>query len=173
MGDTGSMITGFLIGVLTLRFLSLGPVQLQALHIQPENVLLLTLAILFVMTMDTLRVVVIRLWNNKALFKPDRNHVHHILIDSGLSHIASSIIIAIYSVLIIALFFVLNLFLPAISLLVLFGTAILLTIALLFHLNKNYRQQQELDIKTVSTLQMPLLKIKLKRLAITIFRTFF
>ena len=173
MGDTGSMITGFLIGVLTLRFLSLGPVQLQALHIQPENVLLLTLAILFVMTMDTLRVVVIRLWNNKALFKPDRNHVHHILIDSGLSHIASSIIIAIYSVLIIALFFVLNLFLPAISLLVLFGTAILLTIALLFHLNKNYRQQHELDIKTVSTLQIPLLKIKLKRLAITIFRTFF
>ncbi len=135
--------------------------------------LLLTLAILFVMTMDTLRVTMIRLWQKKGLFKPDRNHVHHILIDLGLSHIASSIIITIYSILIIALFFVLNFYLPAISLLVLFGVAILFTMALLFHLNKNYRQQQELEIKTVSTLQKPLFKIKLKKLAITIFRIFF
>ena len=69
MGDTGSMVIGFLIGILSLRFLSLNEIQLQKIHIQPENLLFLTLVILFVMTTDTIRVVIIRLFNKKGLFK--------------------------------------------------------------------------------------------------------
>ena len=110
MGDTGSMITGFLIGVLALRFLSLDGMQLQTLYIQPENLLLLTLGILFVLTTDTLRVMMIRLWNNKSIFKPDRNHVHHILIDTGLSHWAASLWITGCSIFVLLLFYMINLY---------------------------------------------------------------
>jgi UDP-N-acetylmuramyl pentapeptide phosphotransferase/UDP-N-acetylglucosamine-1-phosphate transferase len=116
MGDTGSMIAGFLIGVFTLRFLSLDATQLQALYIQPENLLLITLGILFVIITDTLRVMMIRLWNNKSLFKPDRNHVHHILIDTGLSHWAASLCITRCSIFVLLLFYMINLYFSKLTL---------------------------------------------------------
>lgn len=174
MGDTGSMITGFLIGVLSLRFLSLNEIQLLKIYIKPENLLFLTLAILFVMAIDSVRVIIIRLLNKQELFKPDRNHVHHILIDLGLSHIQSSMILTTYSIIIVAMFFVINLYLPTDSFFVLFSIAILFTIVLLFHLNKNYRlQKHKLKIKTVSAVSKSAINIKLKSLALHIFRMFF
>jgi len=174
MGDTGSMITGFLIGVLALRFLSLEEVQLQTLHIQPENVLLLTLGILFILTTDTLRVVMIRLWHKKGLFKPDKNHVHHILIDTGLSHGATSFILTGYSIFMITLFYIINLYLPMLSLLLVISIAMFFTMAVLFHLKIKYRSQKlKPNIKIISTLKKPILKIKLKRVFLQIFEIFF
>ena len=174
MGDTGSMIIGFLIGLLCLRFLSLSPMQLEKIHIQPENLLLLTLAIISVPFIDTLRIVVIRFLNKKSLFKPDRNHVHHILIDLGLSHIKSSILLTLFNVFIITLFLVLNLYLPSGSSLFMFSVTILFTMLFLFHLNRNYRDlNNEAKIKTVSVLDKATVKLKLKSLAVIIFRIFF
>lgn len=174
MGDTGSMVIGFLIGILSLRFLSLNEIQLEKIHIQPENLLFLTLVILFVMTTDTIRVVIIRLVNKKGLFKPDRNHVHHILIDLGLSHIQSSIVLLLYSILICSLFYVINLYFSAHSLLFMFSLTVLFTILLLVYLNQNYRlQNHKPKINTVSIIRTPAIKIKLKSLAFNIIRMFF
>jgi len=174
MGDTGSMITGFLIGLLTLRFLSLDQSQLYTLHIQPENVLLLTLAILFVMTTDTLRVVVIRLWNNKALFKPDRNHVHHILIDTGLSHWAASLCITGYSIFVLLLCYIINLYFSNGSLWVVFVVVMLSTTGLLFYYEQKYRIQKNNHIILPKSLTFRgFFKIKLQRIAVHIFRLFF
>ena len=174
MGDTGSMITGFLIGLLTLRFLSLDQSQLYTLHIQPENVLLLTLAILFVMTTDTLRVVVIRLWNNKALYKPDRNHVHHILIDTGLSHWAASLWITGYSIFVLLLCYMINLYFSNGSLWVAFVVVMLCTTGLLFYLDQKYRTQENSQVMLSKSLIIKgFFKIKLQRIAVHIFRLFF
>ena len=174
MGDTGSMITGFLIGLLTLRFLSLDQSQLYTLHIQPENVLLLTLAILFVMTTDTLRVVVIRLWNNKALYKPDRNHVHHILIDTGLSHWAASLWITGYSIFVLLLCYMINLYFSNGSLWVAFVVVMLCTTGLLFYLDQKYRIQKNSQVMLSKSLIIKgFFKIKLQRIAVHIFRLFF
>ena len=136
MGDTGSMITGFLIGILSLRFLSLESGQLQALHIQPGNVLLLTLGVLFVMTIDTLRVSAIRLWHQKGLFQPDRNHVHHILIDTGLSHWAASLVLTGGSIFVLLLFYLVNLYFSNVILWVVFVLVMLVTAGLFFHYNR-------------------------------------
>jgi len=65
MGDTGSLIVGFLIGIMTLRFFALSTIQLKEIHIQPENIFILTLAVLFVLFIDSLRVVAIRFLNKK------------------------------------------------------------------------------------------------------------
>jgi UDP-N-acetylmuramyl pentapeptide phosphotransferase/UDP-N-acetylglucosamine-1-phosphate transferase len=174
MGDTGSMVTGFLIAVLSLRFLSLDLAQLDTLHIQPENLLLLTMGILFVMTTDALRVVVIRLWHKKAFFKPDRNHVHHILIDAGLSHRLASFIITGYGMLMSLLFYLINLHLSVLSLWLVFGVAMLFTMALLFQLDQKYRAPKKEPIaNTKIPVKVQIVRTKLKRVAIHIFRLFF
>jgi UDP-N-acetylmuramyl pentapeptide phosphotransferase/UDP-N-acetylglucosamine-1-phosphate transferase len=45
-------------------------------------------AILIVPLLDTLRVFSIRILNGQSPFTPDRNHVHHLLLDRGMDHAA-------------------------------------------------------------------------------------
>ena len=91
MGDTGSLIIGFCIGLMSLKFLSLDATLLESHLFIPENSLVVIGAIFFIPLFDTLRVIGIRLINKKSPFYPDNNHIHHILIDSGLSHFKASL----------------------------------------------------------------------------------
>ena len=86
MGDTGSLIIGFCIAVCSVRLLTMEPVYLSKLSILPENIFFLILAILWIPLFDMIRVVCIRLKNKQSPFYPDRNHLHHILIDLGYRH---------------------------------------------------------------------------------------
>ena len=110
MGDTGSMITGLLLALLTLRFLTLNDAQLGNIKIKPENIFIVTLAILFFPTIDVLRVMVMRVINKRGPFSPDRCHLHHIFIDKGLDHIMASITVTISSMLVFGLIYGTNRF---------------------------------------------------------------
>ena len=92
MGDTGSLILGLLFGVLAMRLLSVGFSTVAALGIGSSETPLLALAILSIPAFDIVRVVCIRKIHKKPFFSPDRNHLHHVLIDSGLSHAKASLL---------------------------------------------------------------------------------
>jgi len=109
MGDTGSLIVGFIISILTLKFLALRPTAYTELPFLLENAPLIAISILIVPLFDTARVFAIRIANNKAPFSPDRNHTHHVLIDYwGLSHKQASFIIGCFNLLFVMLFIVLG-----------------------------------------------------------------
>jgi UDP-GlcNAc:undecaprenyl-phosphate GlcNAc-1-phosphate transferase len=91
MGDTGSLIIGFCIGFLSLKFLSMDASLLIEHSFKAENKFIIIGAIFFIPLFDTLRVIGVRLLNKKSPFKPDNNHIHHILIDSGLTHFKASL----------------------------------------------------------------------------------
>jgi UDP-N-acetylmuramyl pentapeptide phosphotransferase/UDP-N-acetylglucosamine-1-phosphate transferase len=108
MGDSGSLIIGFLIGFLTLRYLTIDPFIILNYEFKAENRIVFILAILFIPTFDTTRIVFARLLKKKNPFIADRNHAHHILIDLGLSHVKASIILGFLNVLIVFLFLLLG-----------------------------------------------------------------
>ena len=81
MGDTGSLIVGFIISILTLKFLALKPESYDGLPFLLENAPLIAISILIVPLFDTARVFALRIANKRSPFSPDRNHVHHVLID--------------------------------------------------------------------------------------------
>ena len=109
MGDTGSLLVGFIISILTLKFLALKPEAYESLPFLLENAPLIAIAILIVPLFDTARVFTIRIVNKKAPFSPDRNHIHHVLIDFwGLSHKQASFIIGCFNLLFVLLFIVLG-----------------------------------------------------------------
>ena len=109
MGDTGSLIVGFIISILTLKFLALKPDAYTELPFLLENAPLIAISILIVPLFDTARVFAIRIANKKAPFSPDRNHTHHVLIDYwGLSHRQASFIIGCFNLLFVMLFIVLG-----------------------------------------------------------------
>lgn len=109
MGDTGSLIVGFVISILTLKFLALRPHAYTELPFLLENAPLIAISILIVPLFDTARVFAIRIANKKAPFSPDRNHTHHVLIDYwGLTHKQASFIIGCFNLLFVMLFIVLG-----------------------------------------------------------------
>lgn len=109
MGDTGSLIVGFIISVLTLKFLALRPVAYSDLPFLLENAPIIAICILIVPLFDTARVFAIRIANKKGPFSPDRNHTHHVLIDYwGLTHKQASFIIGCFNLLFVTLFIVLG-----------------------------------------------------------------
>lgn len=109
MGDTGSLIVGFVISILTLKFIALKPASYTELPFLLENAPLIAVAILIVPLFDTARVFAIRIANKRSPFSPDRNHIHHVLIDFwGLSHKQASFIIGCFNLLFVVLFIILG-----------------------------------------------------------------
>ena len=101
LGDTGSMLIGFLLAVFAIKFLvlnensSTGGVETAA----PS----LVLAILIVPVFDTLRTVVLRVAKKKPVFVGDTNHIHHSVLKFSKSHLAATISILMVNIILIVL----------------------------------------------------------------------
>lgn len=109
MGDTGSLIVGFMIAMFTLKFLALKPTAYTELPFLLENAPIIAIGILIVPLFDTARVFTLRIVSNKGPFSPDRNHTHHILVDFlKLSHKNASFIIAGFNFIFVVLLIVLG-----------------------------------------------------------------
>ncbi|MGN6531179.1 MAG: MraY family glycosyltransferase [Ginsengibacter sp.] len=84
MGDTGSLLIGLVNSILVIKFISIAANPGSALPLQSAPAL--GFAILLVPLFDTLRVVSHRILSRRSPFSPDRNHIHHFLLDLGLNH---------------------------------------------------------------------------------------
>jgi len=97
MGDTGSLIIGFIVAILTVKFLTLDTNNLNRLTFIPNNSMFVVASILIFPIFDTMRVLIVRLIKKKNLLLSDKNHTHHMLLKLGNSHIKASFLISIIS----------------------------------------------------------------------------
>ena len=97
MGDTGSLILGLIISVLIIKFNQKNIDQNfdYAKYAAP----VISIAILIIPLYDTLRVMFIRFFQRKPLFKPDKQHIHHIFLSLGLSHKQAVLILVLINIL--------------------------------------------------------------------------
>ena len=139
MGDTGSLIVGFIISVLTLKFLALTPDAYVGLPFLLENAPLIAISILIVPLFDTARVFAIRIANKRGPFSPDRNHTHHVLIDFwGLSHKQASFIIGCFNLVFVVLFIVLGSKAENLGMVIFLVSAIIILAYIFFKYNYNF-----------------------------------
>lgn len=104
MGDTGSMIVGFLLAFFTISFISMSQIDVDSRYFKASPVL--ALAMLYYPLMDTFRVFFIRIFIlRKSPFEADKNHVHHRFIQSGFTHVQTTFIIALISLIVIIIAF--------------------------------------------------------------------
>jgi UDP-GlcNAc:undecaprenyl-phosphate GlcNAc-1-phosphate transferase len=97
MGDAGSQLLGFAIGVLCLRATQNLATQVSA----SIPILLLAIPIL-----DTLSVMIQRIGEGRSPFSPDKNHIHHKLLALGFGHHeAVMVIYTLQAALLIAAYF--------------------------------------------------------------------
>ncbi|MDC0467778.1 undecaprenyl/decaprenyl-phosphate alpha-N-acetylglucosaminyl 1-phosphate transferase [Bacteroidia bacterium] len=139
MGDTGSLTIGLVLSILAIRILNIQDFQIKFDFMKYHDLPIMVFTILFLPIIDVVRVVVIRIINNKAIYKPDRNHIHHALINIGFSHRRASIVINTLNILFTYLVFLtLNIYGTLAGILVI----ILITILLLIFLDSITRKSK-------------------------------
>lgn len=91
MGDTGSLIVGFVIGLLVIRFNEINAVYHGAYSF--DSAPAVSFGVLIIPLFDTMRVFVIRVLKGRSPFKADKNHLHHRLLMLGFTHLQTTAII--------------------------------------------------------------------------------
>lgn len=81
MGDAGSLTLGYTLSFIVLHFWQANPVWNPYLH----NIGIIVLSTLIIPMLDVVRVMMSRIRDGRNPFLPDKNHIHHKLMRTGLS----------------------------------------------------------------------------------------
>ena len=104
MGDTGSMILGFLLAFTAICFIDIfidkKLPEIPRYYLQSAPAI--AMAILILPIIDTLNVFMIRICNGKSPLVADKNHIHHSLLKLGLTHRRSTTYILMYYLFIVS-----------------------------------------------------------------------
>ena len=106
MGDTGSLFVGLIIAILVVKFneFNLAGTHSYVLNSAPA----ISFAVVIVPLVDVLRVIVIRLLKGQSPFAPDRNHIHHRMLELVPHHLYATLIIIVVNVFLINLALIFN-----------------------------------------------------------------
>jgi UDP-GlcNAc:undecaprenyl-phosphate/decaprenyl-phosphate GlcNAc-1-phosphate transferase len=80
MGDTGSLLIGLTLAVMAFRLVELNAISTVFAFKSPT---LFAISLLIIPIFDTSRIIIVRLLRGNSPFMPDRNHIHHRLMDLG------------------------------------------------------------------------------------------
>src|SRR6185437_11798776 len=103
MGDTGSLLIGTINAILVIKFINVANTADVIFPVAASPAVGFT--ILMIPLLDTLRVFGIRIFHRRSPFSPDRNHIHHLLLDRGFSHRAITLTLVSINIVMIALVF--------------------------------------------------------------------
>ena len=105
MGDTGSLLIGLICAIIIVKFIDFN-YNLPIDHAYRfKNSPAVAIGIMIIPIFDTLRVFTTRMMRGISPFKPDRRHIHHLLIDAGNSHMeATGILVFVNSIFILFVF---------------------------------------------------------------------
>jgi len=142
MGDTGSLLIGLVCSILTIKFIESHNVLAVDHRWAFQAVPAVAIGIMILPLFDTLRVFLMRAIRGKSPFSPDRTHIHHLLIDFGLTHMQATGVLVVVNIFFIILVISLQSIGSLNLLLLTTAIAIILTALLYFSVNKKKINQQ-------------------------------
>lgn len=93
MGDAGSLFLGYVCAYMSIKSMMrpIAPVDCG------EEQMLISITLLFIPVIDVVRVALQRRFSGHGIFVPDKTHIHHILMNAGLSmHAALACILSLF-----------------------------------------------------------------------------
>ncbi|MGB0424520.1 MAG: glycosyltransferase family 4 protein [Flavobacteriales bacterium] len=126
MGDSGSLTIGVVVYVLAVKMIEF-PIKELPHIVAGVSKPVLAMAILSYPLIDTMRVFIQRTLQGRSPFSADKNHIHHRLLALGLSHKMVAISLYLYTLFVITLTFLMPRHRPNISLIVVFGIALVIS----------------------------------------------
>jgi UDP-GlcNAc:undecaprenyl-phosphate/decaprenyl-phosphate GlcNAc-1-phosphate transferase len=107
MGDAGSLSTGFLLAVLAIKFIEFNNPSVQNYY-KITTAPVIAIAILIIPLFDTIRVFSVRALKRRSPFSADRNHLHHLLLNTGLGHKEVSLLMYIVNIVFVLIAFLMK-----------------------------------------------------------------
>lgn len=93
MGDTGALVIGMLLAVMSIHFINVN----YTLPIGSPYKFLSSIGtaacFIIIPLVDTLRIIILRLLKRKSPFKPDKSHIHHAIMRLGKTHSQTTLIL--------------------------------------------------------------------------------
>ena len=127
MGDTGALLLGLVCSILAIKFIELHNVLKDSPYTF-SSAPSMAIAILILPLFDTLRVFILSVLEGRSPFSPDRKHIHHIMIDMGLTHMQATGVLFAVNIMFIVLAIMLQNVGNLILLIILLGLAFIMTL---------------------------------------------
>lgn len=105
MGDSGSMLIGLVNAILLIRLIEGGNFTNGLTVYSP---IALGFSILVIPMLDVLRVFIVRLTKGTSPFAPDRNHIHHLLLNKGFTHTQATVTMLLACIILTAIGYFIN-----------------------------------------------------------------
>ncbi len=103
MGDSGSLLLGYLLTAFVFHYCEINAYAEIPHSIHSNAAPAVTICVLSIPLFDTIRVMITRLIHHQSPFKPDKNHIHHLLLKTGCTHLQTTGIIVSVSIIFILL----------------------------------------------------------------------
>lgn len=99
MGDTGSLMLGYILAFMAVMFIEVNATYQGVFKLRYSPVV--AIGFLAIPLADMLKVFLIRIFRGQSPFSPDKRHVHHLLVDLGLTHMQATALLSLASILLI------------------------------------------------------------------------
>lgn len=154
MGDTGSMLVGFVCTILAIKCLEthndyfaekliekpyLGIYKMEAAPAVVVGILIIPL-------FDTLKVFITRMLRGRSPFMPDKTHTHHLLLDTGLAHIQATSVLVLVNIIFIFISFYFQFLGIFWLMIIIIGLALALSSLLTYFSLKTRRNKEKLEM---------------------------
>jgi UDP-GlcNAc:undecaprenyl-phosphate/decaprenyl-phosphate GlcNAc-1-phosphate transferase len=106
MGDTGAMIGGLFLSILTMHFMTTNEALPEGHAMKYVSTSGAAACFIVVPLCDTIRIIILRISRGQSPVSPDKNHIHHGLLRLGFSHAKSSLVLGAINLSFIILAFV-------------------------------------------------------------------
>jgi UDP-GlcNAc:undecaprenyl-phosphate/decaprenyl-phosphate GlcNAc-1-phosphate transferase len=103
MGDSGSLLLGYMITLFVFEFCEMNAYHRVADEFHMTAAPAVAICVLSIPLFDTMRVMLTRIKKGVSPFHPDRNHIHHLLLKTGLRHRQVTFVLLCVSIMFIAL----------------------------------------------------------------------
>jgi UDP-N-acetylmuramyl pentapeptide phosphotransferase/UDP-N-acetylglucosamine-1-phosphate transferase len=142
MGDTGSLVIGLILSILAIRLINTG-ITIPYIEYSVDRGPFIAIVLLSVPLYDTFRVFFIRILSGYHPLHPDRNHIHHVLLDLGFGHKKSTLILYVFSFLISGIsYFMINMSLGLSIFILTFIVLSCMSIPFILIQNKNIKSEK-------------------------------
>ncbi|HET6990362.1 MAG TPA: MraY family glycosyltransferase, partial [Bacteroidia bacterium] len=147
MGDSGSMIIGLIMAVLAIKFVETIPSENTISIIPKLFTPVVAMSVIAYALTDTLRIFIWRAIRGVSPFSADRNHLHHLLIDSGMSQAKTVISIYVANIAVIGVAVVTRIYPVTISFSITAGFVVILAF-IPWLMKRNHTKKKTTENKT-------------------------
>jgi UDP-N-acetylmuramyl pentapeptide phosphotransferase/UDP-N-acetylglucosamine-1-phosphate transferase len=93
MGDTGALVIGMMLSILTIHFVEFNHNLPQSDPYRFTSSIATAACFIIIPLIDTCRIVILRISKRQSPFAPDKSHIHHAIMRLGMSHSQTTVIL--------------------------------------------------------------------------------